>query len=123
MAFGVLGVVGLDALALRAVATRLRIGAEAVELNEGRRLRLRWEDTAAVQVRRIRPRHAKCHSPGLSISYCLAVSPKPGRATPAFLTDQDGWVCVWDLGPIEVVPLELEEALSKFASDLWRRKS
>ncbi len=119
---GMLGVLGLDALALRAVATRLRIGAEAVELNEGRKLRLRWDDVEKVQVRRIRPRKAKGHSPGLSVSYCLAMRPKPGRTVPTFLTDQHGWVRVWDLGPTEVVPPELEEALSRFAGDLWRRE-
>ncbi len=117
---GVVGVLIADSFALRMVARRLRIDAEGVELNEGRRLRLRWEDVAEVRVRRIRPRKSRGDSPGLNVSYCLAMRLKPGRPTPPFLVDRHGWLRVWDMGPSEVVPRELEAALSCFAAGLWR---
>ncbi|MDH6711150.1 hypothetical protein P3T27_007902 [Kitasatospora sp. MAA19] len=65
-------------------------------------------------------RNAKADSPSLNVSYCLAMKPKPGRTAPAFLTDRDDWVRVWDLGPTEVVPLHPEVALSRFTADRWR---
>ncbi|MEU9045626.1 MULTISPECIES: NACHT domain-containing protein [unclassified Kitasatospora] len=118
----VLGVLALGALALRAVATRLRIDSECVELNNGRRLRLRWDDVAEVRVLRVRSRrNVETGSPTLNVSYCLAMKPVAGRETPRSLTDSDGWVRVWDLGFTEVMPLDLEVALSRFAADRWRR--
>ncbi|MFE7524773.1 hypothetical protein ACFU7Y_03540 [Kitasatospora sp. NPDC057542] len=119
---GVLGVLLLGALALRAVATRLRIDSEGVELNEGRKLRLRWDDVAEVQVVRVRSRrNVEPGSPGLNVSYCLAMKPVAGREAPPSLTDSDGWIRVWELGSTEVVPLDLEVALTRFAADRWRR--
>ncbi|MFJ7911343.1 NACHT domain-containing protein [Kitasatospora sp. NPDC096204] len=118
----VLGVLVLGALALRAVATRLRIDGEGVELNEGRKLRLRWDDVAEARVIRVRSRrNVETGSPDLNVSYCLAMRPVPGLKTPSFPTDADGWIRVWELGSTEVVPLDLELALSRFAADRWRR--
>ncbi|MFJ2868303.1 NACHT domain-containing protein [Kitasatospora sp. NPDC087314] len=119
---GVLGVLVLGALALRAVATRLRIDSEGVQLNEGRRLQLRWEQVAEVRVRRVRfRRDAEAGAPSVNVSYCLVMRPVTGLATPRHLTDSEGWVRVWELGSTEVVPLDLEVALSRFAADRWRR--
>ncbi|WP_189925415.1 hypothetical protein [Kitasatospora xanthocidica] len=117
----VLGVLVLGGLALRAVATRLRIDGEGVQLNEGRRLRLRWDQVTEVRVRRIRfSRNAEDGAPGVNVSYCLVMRPVTGLATPRHLTDSQGWVRVWELGSTEVVPLALEVALSGFAGDRWR---
>ncbi|MFI5649227.1 NACHT domain-containing protein [Kitasatospora sp. NPDC051705] len=118
----VLGVLVLGGLALRMVATRLRIDGEGVQLNEGRRLRLRWDQVTEVRVRRIRfSRNAEDGAPGVNVSYCLVMRPVTGLATPRHLTDSQGWVRVWELGSTEVVPLALEAALSRFAGDRWRR--
>ncbi|MEU1284555.1 hypothetical protein [Kitasatospora sp. NPDC005856] len=119
---GALCVLVLGALALRAVATRLRIDDEGVELDGGRRLRLRWDDVAEVRVLRIRShRNRETGSLGLISSYYLVMRPVPGRKPPRSRTTSDGWVRVWELGPTEVVPLDLEVALSRFAGDRWRR--
>ncbi|MGV9264925.1 NACHT domain-containing protein [Kitasatospora sp. NPDC003701] len=107
----------LGALSLRAVATELRIDSELVELNRGRTLRLRWEDVAEVRVRRAAPPRGT--GTVLPAQYHLVLKPKPGRGGPKSRTDPRGWVRVWDLGPTELVPLELEVALSRFAGDLW----
>ncbi|MFJ9446288.1 hypothetical protein ACIRRH_31180 [Kitasatospora sp. NPDC101235] len=116
------GVLLLGALALRAVATRLRIDGEGVELNEGRKLRLRWDDVAEARVVRVRSRrNVETGSPGLNVSYCLAMKPVAGREATPSLTDSDGWIRVWELGSTEVVPLDLEVALTRFAADRWRR--
>ncbi|MGW2870300.1 hypothetical protein [Kitasatospora sp. NPDC001225] len=119
---GSLGVLVLTALALRVVATRLRINGEGVELDGGRKLRLRWDDVAEVRVLRIRShRNRETGSLGLISSYYLVMRPMPGRESPRFRTTSDGWVRVWELGPTEVVPLDLEVALTRFAGDRWRR--
>lgn len=118
---GALCVLVLGALALRAVATRLRIDDEGVELDRGRKLRLRWEDVAEVRVLRIRShRNTETGSLGLNVSYYLAMKPVPGRQVPQSRTTSDGWVRVWELGPTEVVPLDLEVALARFAGERWR---
>ncbi|MFG2919443.1 hypothetical protein ACGF0D_42060 [Kitasatospora sp. NPDC048298] len=75
-AVGRLGVLVLGALALRAVATRLRIDGEGVELNEGLKPRLRWDEVAEARVFRVRSRrYVETGSPGLNVSYCLATKP------------------------------------------------
>ncbi|MFD0403725.1 hypothetical protein [Kitasatospora sp. NPDC127116] len=117
---GALCVLVLGALALRAVATRLRIDGTGVELDGGRKLRLRWEDVAEVRVLRIRShRDTETGSLGLNVSYYLAMKPVPGREMPRSRTTSDGWVRVWELGPTEVVPLDLEVALAQFAGERW----
>ncbi|MFJ6378382.1 hypothetical protein ACIQI7_00030 [Kitasatospora sp. NPDC092039] len=119
---GVVCVLVLGALALRAVATRLRIDDEGVELDGGRRLRLRWDDVAEVRVLRIRShRNRDTGSLVLISSYYLVMKPMPGREPPRSRTTSDGWIRVWELGPTEVVPLDLEVALTRFAGDRWRR--
>ncbi|MFF7994820.1 hypothetical protein ACFZDG_34245 [Kitasatospora xanthocidica] len=118
----VFGVLVLGGLALRVVATRLRVDSEGVQLNAGRRLRLRWDQVTEVRVRRIRfSRNAEDDAPSVNVSYCLVMRPVPGLATPRHLTDAQGRVRVWELGSTEVMPLELELALSRFAGDRWRR--
>ncbi|MFF7636381.1 hypothetical protein ACFZB9_25015 [Kitasatospora sp. NPDC008050] len=107
----------LTALALRAVATELRIDCETVELDQGRKLRLRWDDVADVRVRTAEPPRAL--SAVLPAQYHLAVKPKHSDGVPKSRTDSHGWVRIWDLGPTGVVPLELEFALSHFAGDRW----
>ncbi|MFF2548481.1 hypothetical protein ACFVUY_38810 [Kitasatospora sp. NPDC058063] len=119
---GVLGVLLLGSLALRAVATRLRVDSEGMLINEGRKLRLRWEDVAKVQVIRVGShRDGGAGSPGLNVSYCLAITRVAEQETGRSLTGSDDWIRVWDLGPTEVVPLDLEVALTRFAGDRWRR--
>ncbi|MFE0459490.1 hypothetical protein ACFW1A_09545 [Kitasatospora sp. NPDC058965] len=108
-------VVGLLlALALRAVATELRIDAEAVRLSGGRRLALRWEEVAEVAVRRARPPRGLAAV--LPIQYHLSLRP----LVPVPRTDEHGWVTVWDLGSTDTLPPELAAALDRFAGDRRR---
>ncbi|MFJ8627881.1 NACHT domain-containing protein [Kitasatospora sp. NPDC093550] len=117
-----IGVLVLGGLALRVVATRLRVDGEGVQLNGGRRLRLRWDQVTEVQVRRIRfSRNAEDGAPSVNVSYCLVMKPVSGLATPRHLTDARGWVRVWELGSTELMPPELERALTHFVGDRWRR--
>ncbi|MFE2911910.1 hypothetical protein [Kitasatospora indigofera] len=110
----------LAALALRAVATELRIDADGIRLSGGRRLRLRWEDVAEVRVRRTEaPRGVKAAFPGLPAGYVLAVRPHPDRTVPRLRADAEGWARVWDLGDAAMVPIEVEVALARFAAERW----
>ncbi|MEU4116541.1 hypothetical protein AB0F71_18870 [Kitasatospora sp. NPDC028055] len=122
LALVLLSVLVLGGLALRVVSTRLRVDSEGVQLNGGRRLRLRWDQVTEVRVRRIRSsRNAEDGAPSVNVSYCLVMRPVTGLVTPRHLTDARGWVRVWELGSTEVMPPALELALSRFAGDRWGR--
>ncbi|MEE1782999.1 NACHT domain-containing protein [Streptomyces sp. SP17BM10] len=103
----------LMAVALWAVATRLRIDAEAVEINRGRKLRLLWEDVTKVEV------HGT-DSEVLPTQYHVALKPKEGLIIPKAVTDSQGWARIWDLGPTNTLPLDLEAALVHFAGHRWK---
>ncbi|MFD7903900.1 NACHT domain-containing protein [Kitasatospora sp. NPDC059747] len=103
----------LTAVALWAVATRLRIDAETVEINRGRKLRVRWEDVTAVRV------HGT-DGDVLPNQYHVALELKEGLTVPKALTDSKGWARIWDLGPTRALPLDLEAALAYFAGDRWK---
>ncbi|MFD0345835.1 hypothetical protein ACFQ0M_06580 [Kitasatospora aburaviensis] len=103
----------LGAVALRAVDTKLRIDAEAIELTKGRKVRLRWDDVDAVRVHRVRGTVLPAH-------FHLELKPAPGRDTPRSLTKCGDWIRFWDLGPTDTPPLELEAALAHFAGRRWK---
>ncbi|MEU8512803.1 hypothetical protein AB0C76_14605 [Kitasatospora sp. NPDC048722] len=103
----------LMAVALWAVATRLRIDAETVEINRGRKLRLHWDDVTDVQVHRT-------DGDVLPAQYHVALKLKEGLTVPKAVADSEGWARIWDLGPTGTLPLDLEAALVHFAGHRWK---
>ncbi|MBO1418944.1 NACHT domain-containing NTPase [Streptomyces sp. FH025] len=107
-------------LSLWLAATNLRIDAEVIEVNRGRKLRMSWDDVEEVRIVELEmAKKTRAVVPGMPTVYCLAVKPASGRAGPKSRTDSEGWVRVWDLGTMGEVPYELEVALSRFAGDRW----
>ncbi|MFF4925617.1 hypothetical protein ACFY4B_33980 [Kitasatospora sp. NPDC001261] len=107
-------------LSLWLVATRLRVDAETIEVNRGRKLRIGWQEIAEVGVRPLESmERLRTVLPGLPEMYCLAVRPVAGWVGPKSRTDSKGWVRVWDLDKTGAVPFELEAALERFAGDRW----
>ncbi|MFJ1705575.1 NACHT domain-containing protein [Kitasatospora sp. NPDC088346] len=105
-------VLGLGSVALRAVATKLRVDADAIELVRGRPLRFRWDEVVEVRIHAV-------ESALLPTRFHLELLPGPGRDAPRSLSRCDGWVRLWDLGSTDTPPPALDAALTHFAGHRW----
>ncbi|MEV4561081.1 hypothetical protein AB0K51_29360 [Kitasatospora sp. NPDC049285] len=106
------------AAGLYCFASDLRITAELIEVNAGRRLRVHWDEVAEVRVRRLGPSGAvRQLFLGVAVTGRLQLRLHPDPTAPA---GQD-WLDVWDFGTTDRIPPELEAALERYAGDRWQR--